>query len=104
MGILYDKPGRMAVRVGCVLPLTPWFVAIHYLVQPNYALGKHSANALYSVASQLLNVNLGFSAVALVAILGGDADKGIKKFAAGFVILHFFFFGYFLLTNAIAYV
>jgi len=103
MGLLYDKPGKMAVRLGCILPLTPWFVVIRYLGLPDYALGKHSANALFSVASHLLVVNLGFSVIALVAILGGDADKDMKKFAAGFVILHFFFFFYFLLTNAIAY-
>lgn len=89
--------------MGCILPLTPWFVVFHYLGLPDYALGIHSANALFSVASHLFIVNLAFSVIALAAIVAGDTEDDIKKFAAVFVVLHFFFFDYFLLANAVAY-
>lgn len=103
MGIVYDKLDKMVFRVGCLLPLTPWYVVFHYLGLPDYNRGRHSANALFSVASHLFNVNLAFGAIALVAILCGDADDDIKKIAAVLVVLHFFFFDYFLLSNSVSY-
>ena len=103
MRIHYDDWRKMVFRIGWTLPLTPWFVVIHYMALPDYSTGRHSANALFSVAQSLTWINLGFSVTAVVAILCGKADSEIKALAFVSIVIHYFIFEGFIFSNAIAY-